>query len=127
MKIKKLKFFCLILCILQVFYIFHFRSGFKYEVFKSPFKVDSGVEYSLSKEVIESSNIIKKNNLKDFNLSQEIKDNMYLLHRIVEFNYPIRMKEKSKFIFLLIKEKIPFNCKILKKEQHIKLAECSNV
>ena len=52
---------------------------------------------------------------------------MYLLHRIVEFNYPIRMKEKSKFIFLLIKEKIPFNCKILKKEQHIKLAECSNV
>jgi len=126
-KIKKLKFFFLILCILQVFYIFHFRSGFKYEVFKSPFKVDSGVEYSLSKEVIESSNIIKKNNLKDFNLSQEIKDNMYLLHRIVEFNYPIRMKEKSKFIFLLIKEKIPFNCKILKKEQHIKLAECSNV
>ena len=112
---------------MQVFYIFHFRSGFKYEVFKSPFKVDSGVEYSLSKEVIESSNIIKKNNLKDFNLSQEIKDNMYLLHRIVEFNYPIRMKEKSKFIFLLIKEKIPFNCKILKKEQHIKLAECSNV
>ena len=89
--------------------------------------MDSGVEYSLSKEVIESSNIIKKNNLKDFNLSQEIKDNMYLLHRIVEFNYPIRMKEKSKFIFLLIKEKIPFNCKILKKEQHIKLAECSNV
>jgi len=34
-KIKKFKFFFLILCVIQLFYIFHFRSGFKYEIIKN--------------------------------------------------------------------------------------------
>ena len=61
-KIKKLKFFFLIICIIQLFYIFHFRSGFKYEIIKNPFNENTGIDYALSPEVIESNYIIKNLN-----------------------------------------------------------------
>ena len=69
-KIKRIKFFFIILCLVQLFYILHFRSGFKYEVIKNPFKENSGISYALSPEVIESNIILKKLKAIDFNLSE---------------------------------------------------------
>ena len=45
---------------IQLFYIFHFRSGFKYEIIKNPFSENSGILYALPYEVIELNNILKK-------------------------------------------------------------------
>ena len=73
MKIKKFKFFFLIVCIIQLFYIFYFRSGFKYEIIKNPFNENSGINYALSSEVIESNDILKKHKAIDFNLSEGLK------------------------------------------------------
>ena len=55
-KLRILKFFFLILFFLQIFYIYEFRSGFNFEIFKNPFGKDSGITFSLPPQAIESSN-----------------------------------------------------------------------
>ena len=124
MKIKKLKFFFIILCVIQLFYIFHFRSGFKYEIIKNPFNENSGIFYALSPEVIESNNILKKHKAIDFNLSEGLKKDTYLYQRSIEFNYPIRINESSHLIFFLNDEDFPDTCKIIETGKYLKLTQC---
>ena len=123
-KIKKVRILFLIICILQLVYIFQFRSGFQYEVIKNPFKKDSGIYYVVSPIIIESNNILEKQQAKDFNLSKIFKKNAYLYQRIIEFNYPIRMNENSKMFFFLNKENVPDNCKILGTGKYLKFTQC---
>ena len=124
MKIKKFKFFFLILCVIQLFYIFHFRSGFKYEIIKNPFNENSGISYALSAEVIEANSILKKQKVIDFNLSEGLKKDTYLYQRAIEFNYPIRINESSKIIFFLNAEDIPNACKIIEIGKYLTLTQC---
>ena len=123
-KIKKFKFFFVILCVIQLFYIFHFRSGFKYEIIKNPFNESSGISYALSAEVIEVNSILKKQKVIDFNLSEGLKKDTYLYQRIIEFNYPIRINESSKLIFFLNAEGIPNACKIIEIGKYLTLTQC---
>ena len=122
--IKRLKFFFIILCIIQLFYIFHFRSGFKYEVIKNPFNESSGISYALSAEVIEANSILKKQKAINFNLSENLKKNTYLYQRTIEFNYPIRINESSKLVFFLNTEDIPNTCKVIETGKYLKLTHC---
>ena len=123
-KIKKLKFFFIILCVIQLFYIFHFRSGFKYEIIKNPFNENAGISYALSSEVIEANSILKKQKVTDFNLSEGLKKDTYLYQRIIEFNYPIRINESSKLIFFLNAEDIPNTCKVIETGKYLMLTQC---
>ena len=123
-KIRKFKFFFIILCVIQLFYIFHFRSGFKYEIIKNPFNENVGISYAVSGEVIEANSILKKQKVIDFNLSKDLKKDAYLYQRTIEFNYPIRIKESSKFIFYLNTEDIPNTCKVIETGKYIKLTKC---
>ena len=123
-KIKKFKFFFIILCVIQLFYIFHFRSGFKYEIIKNPFNENAGISYALSAEVIEANSILKKQKVIDFNLSESLKKDTYLYQRAIEFNYPIRMNESSKIIFFLNAEDIPNACKIIEIGKYLTLTQC---
>ena len=61
---------------------------------------------------------------KDFNLSEIIKDNGYLLKKTIEFNYPIKMNENSKMIFFLNEENIPYNCKVIEAGKYFKFTKC---
>ena len=123
-KSKKLNFFFIIICLLQLIYIFHFRSGFTKEVFINAFKANAGAAYSVSKEIIETKNIIQKNYLSDFNLSITFKKDTYLYQRTIEFNYPIRVSENSKNIFFLQEEDIAENCNIVENGKYLKLVHC---
>ena len=123
-KIKKLTIFFLIICIIQLFYIFYFRSGFKYEIIKNPFNENSGIFHALSPEVIESNNILKKHKTTDFNLSKGLKKDNYLYQRSIEFNYPIRINENSKLIFFSSEEDIPNACKLIETGKYLKLTQC---
>ena len=123
-KIKKFKFFFLILCVIQLFYIFHYRSGFKYEIIKNPFNEYAGISYALSAEVIEANSILKKQNVIDFNLSEGLKKDTYLYQRTIEFNYPIRINESSKLVFFLNTEDIPNACKIIEIGKYLTLTQC---
>ena len=123
-KIKKVKILFIVICILQLFHIFQFRSGFEYEVIKNPFKEDSGISFVVRPEIIETSNILKKHKAKDFNLSKIVKNNGYLYKKTIEFNYPIIMNENSKMIFFLKKENIPNDCKVIETGKYFKFTQC---
>ena len=123
-KIKKFKFFFLILCIIQLFYIFHFRSGFKYEIIKNPFNESSGISYALHPSVIESNDFLKKQKAINFNLSESLKKDTYLYQRTIEFNYPIRINESSKLVFFFNTEDIPNTCKVIETGKYLKLTQC---
>ena len=121
---KKIKFFFLIICILQIFYIFHFRSGFKYEILKNPFGRDTGINYALPLEVVEVRDFIIKQKVNSFNLSKDFIQDKYLYQRTIEFNYPIRIKKDSKFVFHLKNESISDSCQLIEDGNYIKLAQC---
>ena len=123
-KIHKIKVLFVIICILQLFYIFHFRSGFKYEVIKNPFSENAGLLYAVSPEVIESKNILKKHKAIDFNLSAGLKEDTYFYQRFIEFNYPIRINLNSNLIFFLKKEEIADSCSIIENGKYLKLIRC---
>jgi len=121
---RKIKILFLIICTLQIFYIFHFRSGFRYEVIKNPFKENSGIVYALSPKVIESKDLLKKHKAIDFNLSQSLKIETYFYQRSIEFNYPIRINKTSKLIFFSSEEDIPNTCKLIETGKYLKLTQC---
>ena len=123
-KIKRLKFFFLVLCVIQLFYLFHFKSGFKYEIIKNPFDENSGISHALSAAVIESKNILKKQKAIDFNLSESLKNDTYFYQRSIEFNYPTRINKTSKLIFFSLEEYIPNNCNEIETGKYLKLAKC---
>ena len=123
-KIKKINFFFLAICIIQLFYLFHVRSGFKFEILKNPFNENSGISYALSPEIIESKNILKKHKVIDFNLSEGLKKDTYLYQRSIEFNYPIRINEASRLIFFLNDEDIPNVCRVIETGKYLKLVQC---
>ena len=121
---KNIKFFFIILCILQLFYIFYYRSGFKFEVFKDPFKESSGVIYALPQEAIELKKLLIKNEVKNFSLSEKIKKDTFLYQRFIEFNYPIKFIENSKNKFFFKNENIPDNCKKIQEAEYLIITKC---
>ena len=122
---KKLKILFIFVCAFQLFYLLNNRSNFKIEVLKDPFSKNSGIIYALTPAVIESKNIITKHDLPDFTLSNDLeKIDIYFWQRSVEFNYPIRLKKDSKFIFYKINENIFDSCELVEEGTFIKLARC---
>lgn len=124
MNTKKTYFFFVILCVIQLFYLFYYRSNFKFEILKSPFSINSGRLYSVSPEVLESNLILNNNNIPNFSLSSEIKNDTYFYQRFVEFNYPIRMNNSSSYKFFLVNEKISEDCILYHSAKYLKLTKC---
>ena len=124
MTAKKTKILFLIICTLQLFYLFNFRSGFRYEIIRDPFNENSGISYAVSPEVIESRDILKKYEAIHFNLSKKLKNDVYFYQRSLEFNYPIRINQSSKLVFFSINEDISEKCKIIKTGKYLKLTQC---
>ena len=121
---QKLKFFFIIICVIQFFYIFNFRTNFTLEIFKNPFSKDSGAAYSVSPEILESKKILKSHGALDFKLSEAISGDSYLFQRSIEFNYPVRIDSNSKFVFYLKREQIPSNCELIETGDYLKFVKC---
>ena len=124
MTAKKTKILFLIVCTLQLFYLFNFRSGFRYEIIRDPFNENSGISYAVSPEVIESRDILKKYEAIHFNLSKKLKNDVYFYQRSLEFNYPIRINQSSKLVFFSINEDISEKCKVIETGKYLKLTQC---
>ena len=86
------------------------------------FERDSGKNKAVSDIVLEANQLIKKAKIVDFNLSNSFISNAYFKQRIVEFSYPIRLNENSKFI--IAPSDLKLNCKINLESERIKLYEC---
>ena len=124
MTAKKTKILFLIICTLQLFYLFNFRSGFQYEIIRDPFNENSGISYAVSPEVIESRDILKKYEAIHFNLSKKLKNDVYFYQRSLEFNYPIRINQSSKLVFFSINEDILEKCNVVETGKYLKLTRC---
>ena len=124
MTAKKTKILFLIICTLQLFYLFNFRSGFRYEIIRDPFNENSGISYAVSPEVIESKDILKKYKATHFNLSKKLKNDVYFYQRSLEFNYPIRINQSSKLVFFSINEDILEKCNVVETGKYLKLTRC---
>jgi hypothetical protein len=124
MTAKKTKILFLIVCTLQLFYLFNFRSGFQYEIIRDPFNENSGISYAVSPEVIESRDILKKYEAIHFNLSKKLKNDVYFYQRSLEFNYPIRINQSSKLVFFSINEDILEKCNVVETGKYLKLTRC---
>jgi len=122
----KIKLFFILICFLQLFYIFHFRSGFKIEIFKNALSENAGIVNVLPSEAIDLKKTASELNIDQFNLSDLILEDDYLFQRIVEYNYPIRFNKNSKFVFLLKNEENISSCKAIKITKYLKLFECLN-
>ena len=77
---------------------------------------------AVNQNVLEAHGLIKKSNIADFNLSNNLNLSGYFRQRIVEFSYPIRFNKNSKFIIALSDSRL--NCKVKLESERIKLHEC---
>ena len=123
LKKNKLIIFFFILGIFQIYYLFDKRSNFQIEILKNPFKRDSHANLTLPDIVIEANQILKSKNIISFNLSENIKKDMYLYQRIIEFNYPIKFSENSKF-FITPFEENKKNCEKISEKKLVSLYKC---
>ena len=89
---------------------------------QNPFKKDSHINYVLPKSIIETNKILISNNIKKFNLSKKLKNDMYNYQRIIEYNYPIRFDEKSEYILITLEENGV--CESISKGKFIELQKC---
>ena len=121
-KNNKLLIFFFIIGIFQIVYYWNERSNFEFQVLKNPFKKDSHINYVLPKSIIETNKILISNNIKKFNLSKKLKNDMYNYQRIVEYNYPIRFNEKSEYILITLEENGV--CESISKGKFIELQKC---
>ena len=83
-----------------------------------------GVETTLVSTKRRKKLILKKQKALDFNLSKNLKKDTYFFQRTIEFNYPIRINEISRFVLFLNEEYAPSTCKIIETGKHVKLAQC---
>ena len=119
---SKIKFLFILICTVQFLYLFFYRSNFNLEVLKNSFKKDYGRSYVVSNEVNKINKILIKNSINNFDISDILKNNVHLYQRIVEFNYPIKIKENSEFIIILKNEELP--CNVVENGTYVKLLKC---
>ena len=119
---SKIKVIFIFICAIQFLYLFTYRSNFEYSILKNSFKKDFGGNFTVPKEVSEANKLFKKYCVKNFHLSNNIRNNTHLYQRIVEFNYPIINKNKSEFLITL-KNEIS-TCSIVESGKFVILLKC---
>ena len=111
-----------IICLIKLFHIGYYRINFSTNLLFHAFEKDYANNLAVSDNVLEAHELIKKSNILDFNLSNNLNLNSYFRQRIVEFSYPIRFNKNSKFLIALSDSNL--NCKVILESERIKLHEC---
>ena len=124
LKNKKIKFILFIIIFIQLFYISHYKLKFKIEIIKSSFVENFGSRYIMTEDLLELKKISKDLKLEKYNLSKNLKENVFFNQRSIEFLYPIKYDKNYKKVFYLSNEKIPYECSILNKFEYLILTKC---
>ena len=111
-----------IICLVKLFHIGYYRVNFSTNLLLHSFDKDFANNLAVNQNVLEAHGLIKKSNIPDFNLSNNLNLSGYFRQRIVEFSYPVRFDENSKFIIALSDSRI--NCKIKIESERIRIHEC---
>lgn len=114
--------FVLLVCTLKLVHIGYKRIHFSSDLLLGSFKKSFGDNLALREDVLDANKLISQEKISDFNLSDKLMLDNYFRQRIVEFSYPKRLNEKSKFLIVSIEENS--NCTLKSKSKKIKLYEC---
>ena len=79
-----------IICLIKLFHIGYYRVNFSTNLLLHSFNKDFANNLAVNDRVLEAHKIIKKSNIPDFNISDNLISSGYFRQRIVEFSYPIR-------------------------------------
>ncbi len=110
-----------IIFFLQIILLAH-RNSFSPKLIFQFYKKDIGlVEGIKNSEILSILNIIKKNNLKTFKLSDELMKSRKIKQRVFESSYPVRYEKKSKNI---IAKKVDQDCIIKDRDGNIYFLIC---
>ena len=125
---KILPILCFAIVFFQIILISH-RLSFDFDLLLNFYRKDYGLKHSLKinkkfKPVLEINQLIKKNNIKNFQLSRMLSDEI-LYAKIVEANYPSKLDFNSINYFTLNNE-IMNNCNLIDNSEKINLYECRN-
>lgn len=115
-------FLIVLICLIKLFHIGYYRIHFSPNLLFHTFERDFANNKAVSDIVLEANQLIEKAKIVDFNLSNNLILDDYFKQRIVEFSYPIRLNENSKFI--IAPSDLKLNCKINLESERIKLYEC---
>ena len=80
--------------------------------------------YALPIEVIELKKIINDKNISKFNLSKKLQTDNLIYQRIIEYNYPNRFENSSKYFISYKNEEVDNNCKLDEIFIYLKLSKC---
>lgn len=115
-----------LICCLEIILISH-RKSFNTNLLANFYKKDFGIEESLEinnkfKIALEIKDLIKKYQIKEFQLSSSLKNDI-AYQRIIEVNYPIKLDPKSANYFEKENSFVK-NCKLKDKLRLVALYEC---
>ena len=112
---KKIIFLLFFLCLAKLYHIADRRMDFSLDLLINSFKPYSGEKSSLGiigVDIIPIRDFFQSQNILEFKLSEEIiKKHEIVYQRIIEFSYPIKMKQNATILVALKTEQKKRNCK----------------
>ena len=111
----------LIIFFIQIVLIGH-RNSFSFSIIKNFYKENTGLQEGIkNKEIYDIIKIIKKNNLKDFKLSEKLLKSVKIKQRVFEGSYPARHIKESKNLITKLPKSM---CEIKERNRNIYLIIC---
>jgi hypothetical protein len=111
-----------LICLIKLFHIGYFRVNFSTNLLLHSFEKNFANNAAVNENILDAHGLIKKSNIPNFTLSNNLILSGYFRQRIVEFSYPIRFEKNSKFLVALSDSKL--SCKVKLETERIKLYEC---
>ena len=124
---KKIFYFLFVLCLIKLYHISDQSLHFSSKLLANSFSKNTGEKESLgylSKDLIQIREFFHESNISDYELSREISDTDLYHQRIIEFTYPIKLKNKSTTLIATKTEEVSTNCNLINYTDTFKIYEC---
>lgn len=106
-------------------------AGFSTNILRNAFAPEVALEESLSRSVLEASELFKKHSVTDFAISQkDLKDSLFKF-RMIEYHYPIRFHNRSSVVVTQVASVLASNideeferCTLLERKKYLAMVKC---
>ena len=125
---KKIIFLLFFLCLAKLYHIAERRTNFSLNLLINSFSVNAGEKSSLGQigdDIIIIKNFFLNKDISEFVLSKDTLENCpRCSQRIIEFVYPIKIKQKATFLVAYKNEKKQKNCELTSFTKSYNIYEC---
>ena len=119
---KLILYFILVFLLLATLFKIHRQEIILSDILMS-FKKDSGAR-TLPIQIQAMKKIVLRQNFLDVRLDSHLYENTLINQRAVEYLYPIRINQKSSYIFTDRASLVNLHCKLVDREDDIELFQC---